>query len=1094
MEFGKSNDLESLSPFKDSLSSLNPQLDSQGFFKTDEALLGSPGKWRSMSSSFDGSLNQYTTGLTPDEQVLNLQLPSGKDSFITAGDPLTGVVGTNPLVGNQGDKLLWGGSNDTNSSIVFIDSSVEDYQSLIAGIKPGTEVAILDSVRNQVEQIGEYLAGRSGISSIHIVSHGDSGSLQLGGTKLGRDTLNNNSSALQSWSKSLTADADILLYGCDVAAGEQGAAFVKQLSLLTGADVAASSDRTGNAALGGDWNLEFTTGSVEAGLAFQSSVMQSYNGVLSHFYSGTLNWEPVPDQSNTIEINGLQTWRLDAFGNPSIGSVVSDGTTLQFGDGSTTQIAMRVVEVNSANNYFQAEIGTGSTPQDFQLGFTHTYASVGNYTAFYDSAARVGFTKNNANANFRLETLVNVGTGNTPPISQFPAVLQVVDNSIETIQIAAFDPTGDTLRYRLATPSEAGSGTTQPPSLSINSTTGELTFDVRDSVLTTAPRDYWSTQVVVEDTDTLGNVKSKISLDLLLLIVEPQVNDAPVNTVAGDQTTNEDTSLVFSLDNLIAISDPDAGINPVQITLTANNGILTLNGTQGLTFGSGDGTADPTMTITASLGNINRALDGMSFTPTANFSGSANVQIITNDQGNLGSGGPLSDTDTVNITVNPVNDVPTVANLIADQTATEDSLYSFQVDANNFNDVDTADTLTYTATLADETALPSWLTFDAATRTFSGTPLNGDVGTLNVNVIATDSANTTATDSFTLSVNNTNDAPIANSEALSTLRTQPIIISRAELLANDTDIDRGDILSINGFTQPSNGTLVDNGNGTLTYTPNTHFGGTDSFSYTVDDAQGGTANSLVNLTVNTEDGIFNQVQLRQFLNTGDITNRDLNSLNFDEGFYLERNPDVAQAVALGAFRSGFEHFLSFGQAEGRDPSVLFDENYYLTNNQDVDDAVKAGAFRSGYDHFLSFGIFEGRNPSRLFDNSRYLTENQDVALAVEDGAFRSGFEHFLSFGQFEGRQPKLELFDEDFYLDNNQDVATAVANGGFSSGFEHFILFGQAEGRIPSDLFDAGFYLSNNPDVAQAVLRGEFRSGFEHFILFGRAEGRSAVS
>src|SRR5204863_5369292 len=55
---------------------------------------------------------------------------------------------------------------------------------------------------------------------------------------------------------------------------------------------------------------------------------------------------------------------------------------------------------------------------------------------------------------------------------------------------------------------------------------------------------------------------------------------------------------------------------------------------------------------------INTALAGMNFAPTANFNGAASLQIVTNDQGNTGSGGPLSDTDTVNITVNPVNDAP----------------------------------------------------------------------------------------------------------------------------------------------------------------------------------------------------------------------------------------------------------------------------------------------------------------------------------------------------------------------------------------------------------------------------------------------------
>lgn len=269
VEFGKSTDLESLLPFKDSLSSLHPQLDSQAAFGSEASLLSNAGKWHSMGSSFDGAINQNFTNVTSGEQGLKLQLPGIKDSSVTAGDILTGVVGTNPLVGNQGDKLLWGGSNNTNSSIVFIDSSVQDYQSLIAGIKPGTEVAVLDPVRNQVEQIGEYLAGRSNISSLYIVSHGDSGSLQLSQTKFGLEALNNNSNALQSWSKSLTANADILLYGCNVAASEQGTVFVKQLSRITGAAVAASTDLTGSAALGGDWDLEATTGKIEASLAFE---------------------------------------------------------------------------------------------------------------------------------------------------------------------------------------------------------------------------------------------------------------------------------------------------------------------------------------------------------------------------------------------------------------------------------------------------------------------------------------------------------------------------------------------------------------------------------------------------------------------------------------------------------------------------------------------------------------------------------------------------------------------------------------------------------------------------------------------------------
>lgn len=79
-----------------------------------------------------------------------------------------------------------------------------------------------------------------------------------------------------------------------------------------------------------------------------------------------------------------------------------------------------------------------------------------------------------------------------------------------------------------------------------------------------------------------------------------------------------------------------------------------------------------------------------------------------------------------------------MANAIADQLATEDASFSYTVPADAFVDVESGDMLTYRATRADGSALPSWLTFDATTRPFSGTPANGDVGTISVKVTATD--------------------------------------------------------------------------------------------------------------------------------------------------------------------------------------------------------------------------------------------------------------------------------------------------------------------------------------------------------------------
>ncbi|NGM63399.1 BspA family leucine-rich repeat surface protein, partial [Sphingobacterium sp. SGG-5] len=149
------------------------------------------------------------------------------------------------------------------------------------------------------------------------------------------------------------------------------------------------------------------------------------------------------------------------------------------------------------------------------------------------------------------------------------------------------------------------------------------------------------------------------------------VNDAPVNTVPGIQEVDQNGGLTFSAanGNGIMISDVDAGGNTVEVTLTATNGSLTLSGTTGLTFATGIGTDDGTMTFAGTIADINVALGGLTFRPTMGFYGAASLQIVTSDLGNSGSGGALTDTDVINITVNPINpEVLEVGSTSADRT------------------------------------------------------------------------------------------------------------------------------------------------------------------------------------------------------------------------------------------------------------------------------------------------------------------------------------------------------------------------------------------------------------------------------------------
>jgi glucose/arabinose dehydrogenase len=166
-------------------------------------------------------------------------------------------------------------SQKSDQSIVFVDSTVEDIDRLTAGIK--ATVVRLDGTKDGVEQITTVLAQYRDLSSVQIISHGSAGDLQLGNTHLNQGSLNQYADRLQQWGQSLSAEGDLLFYGCNVAAAA-GKEFIQQVSDLTGADVQASDDLTG---MGGDWDLEVATGSIEATQAIGAEAKASYEGTLA---------------------------------------------------------------------------------------------------------------------------------------------------------------------------------------------------------------------------------------------------------------------------------------------------------------------------------------------------------------------------------------------------------------------------------------------------------------------------------------------------------------------------------------------------------------------------------------------------------------------------------------------------------------------------------------------------------------------------------------------------------------------------------------------------------------------------------------------
>jgi len=259
---------------------------------------------------------------------------------------------------------------------------------------------------------------------------------------------------------------------------------------------------------------------------------------------------------------------------------------------------------------------------------------------------------------------------------------------------------------------------------------GWLTFNENSKTFSGTPHWHQAGTMTVEliATDNHG-----ASTSAFFDVVVTNTNTAP--TVANpipDQLTNEDAGFNFQF-AANTFADVDAGNT---FTYSAELAVV--------------GGLPPWLSFDAAT----RTFSG---TPANGDVGTWTVEVTAND----GFGGEVI--DTFDITVANTNDAPTLANAIPDRAATEDTAFSFQFAANTFADVDAGTAFTYSAQLAGAAPLPAWLVFDSATRTFSGTPANGDVGTISVEVTANDGAGGIITDTFDIVIANTNDAPtVAN--------------------------------------------------------------------------------------------------------------------------------------------------------------------------------------------------------------------------------------------------------------------------------------------------------------------------------------------
>ncbi|WP_027359074.1 DUF4347 domain-containing protein [Desulforegula conservatrix] len=227
--------------------------------------------------------------------------------------------------------------------VVFVDSRVSDAKNLLAGLSPDCTAVFIDAGKDGLSQMADYLSAHPGADAVHILAHGSDGNLLLGSTFLDSDSIKGKADDLSKIGGLLSEEGDILIYSCGFGAGDKGAALVGTLAAMTGADVAASDDRTGK---GGDWDLEIRSGKIDADLPFSSQAVLNYDHDLVRL--------PVIITVTNNNDSGAGSLRQAI-------SDSMDGDTITFASGMTINLSTKALDNSGVNDDSMLVINKGLT-------------------------------------------------------------------------------------------------------------------------------------------------------------------------------------------------------------------------------------------------------------------------------------------------------------------------------------------------------------------------------------------------------------------------------------------------------------------------------------------------------------------------------------------------------------------------------------------------------------------------------------------------------------------------------------------------------------------------------------------------------------
>ena len=264
------------------------------------------------------------------------------------------------------------------------------------------------------------------------------------------------------------------------------------------------------------------------------ALLSASSAFATHYRGGTISWVPTGTP-------GQVEFRIKWAQRYSAGVVTSLG--IGFGDGQSGNATGTVTSVNAAEDWYIAD-----------LTVRHTYAGAGPYTASFIGCCRISDLSNGHDENLFLMTTVRPASGNSSPVSGLPAIVSVARGTTSGFVVPASDVDRDTLRFRLATVAE--SGVDQPPGLSINPQTGQVSWNTQSRPIGS----LWTTQIVIEDLDAAGQVKSTIPIDVILKIVQTS-GVPPVLTLTppGPISLRPGTPVTFQV--MATDADPNARVS-----------------------------------------------------------------------------------------------------------------------------------------------------------------------------------------------------------------------------------------------------------------------------------------------------------------------------------------------------------------------------------------------------------------------------------------------------------------------------------------------------------------------------------------------------